>query len=111
MPTVSTFEPAAIVGRDADGNDILGLNNTHNFETTAIITGTGFADQMSVNVTGGTITWSGNLLVPSGSTERGSVALTCNNPPGLGRLRDPESVSVTVGDSMGVAFIVPVGTP
>ena len=111
MPTVSTFKPAAILGKDGDGNDILGLNKTHHEETTALMTGTDFASQDAVNVTCGAISWTGTLTVESGSTERGSVALTCNNPPGPGRLGEPESVSVTVGDSLGAVFIVPVGTP
>ena len=109
MPTVSTFAPAAILGKDGDGNDILGLDKTHNSPTTTLMTGTGFASQDAVNVTCGAITWAGNLNVES--SERGSVSLTCSNPPGPSRFGEPESVSVTVGDSLGAVFIVPVGTP
>lgn len=112
MATVSTFVPAAVLGKDGDGNDILGLNKTHNKETTALMTGTGFADQDAVNVTWGTISWSGTLNVLSGSTE-GSVSLTCNNPPGAGRLGETVSVSVTVGGGISAAadFPVNVGAP
>ena len=111
MATVSSFSPTAVLGQDGLGNDILGLNKTHTSETTAVITGTDFAGPYPVNVTCGAISWSGTLTVESGSTERGSVALTCNNPPGPGRLAEPESVSVTVGDSVASVFFVQIGTP
>ena len=113
MATVSTFVPAAVLGKDVYNQDILGLNKTHASETTAVITGTGFADQDAVNVTWGKISWSGTLTVESESTVRGSVALTCNNPPGAGRLGETVSVSVTVGGGISAAatFPVNVGTP
>ena len=113
MATVSNFEPAAIVGKDGFGHNILGLNKTHDSETTAVITGTGFASQDAVNVTWGTISWSGNLIPESESTVRGSVALTCNNPPGPDRLGETVSVSVTVGGGISAAatFPVNVGAP
>ncbi len=111
MPAVLTFAPAAIVGKDGNGNDILGLNKTNNSLSTTLMTGTGFASQDAVNVTCGEISWTGNLNVES--SERGSVSLTCNNPPGPGRLGEPESVSVTVGSGISAAavFKVNVGTP
>jgi hypothetical protein len=110
MPvTVSSFEP----GADLSGG-MVGLNKTNNSISPAILGGNGFVDQMAVNVTFGTISWSGNLNVAQGSTERGSASLTCSNT-GSSRPGDSSEVSVTVGSGLNASpatpFTVQVGTP
>ena len=113
MATVSSFSPTAVLGQDGLGHDILGLNKTNDFPTTATITGTGFASGQTVNATCGTISWSGSLIPETGSTERGSVSLTCTNPSSSGGFGEAADVSVTVSNGITAAseFTVNVGTP
>jgi hypothetical protein len=110
MPvSVSSFEPSA----NLSGGK-LGLDKTNNSASPALLEGSGFIDQMPVNVTYGAISWTGNLNVPQGSTERGSASLQCTNPgsPGVG---DSADVSVTVGSGLNTSPVTPfnvqVGTP
>jgi hypothetical protein len=116
-PTVTGFTAKAHLK-----NGQQGLNKTDQSTSPADITGTNLVDQMPVNVTFGSITWSGNL-----NLSNLTVNLKCSNPgriedpeegypeDGDPDILDPEDVTVTVGSgantSPPVDFPTNVGTP